>query len=275
VVAFKVLEPGTHQVQLDLSATFEGESEPIELSVNVTVLALRVAGAEWSHCSAPVYLVSGSPMGSSRLTPFDEEGNPFEPLNADFDRGADVIVSARAGTLVEAPAGLDSLVVTGPSQTVRVRSNYGELASFELIQPAQIDGISPSLQSDQGGARGGGTGVRSGSTHAVDLTAAPYLSVYPGARFGETFTCGGPDPALFELRSTTPEVCSIQPNGCRVRGCLTSRYVPAIANVIAEGMSPRARSTHARPRKRLVGELLGRYRGALRGESTSPSRLRW
>jgi hypothetical protein len=174
-------------------------------------------------------------MGSSRLYPLDENGNPFAPRNTAFDRGADIIVSARAGTRIEAPAGLDSLVVTGPSQTIQVRSNYGEVVAFELVQAEQVDSISPSFQSDQGGARGGGTSLRSGGEHAVDLTAAPYISVFPGVRIGGEIVCGGPDEALFELRSTTPEVCSIQRDGCAVRGCLTGRYVPAIANIIAAG----------------------------------------
>lgn len=231
----KVIEPGTHHVRLDLVVEFESVAEPIELGVDVTVLAIAVAGVEWSTCSAPVYLVSGSPMGSSRLNPLDEAGIAFEPYNTAFDRGADIIVSAQAGTRIEAPAGIDSLVVTGPSQTVRLRSNYGEVSTFELIQPGEIDNLAPRLHSDQGGARGGGTSLDSGDTHAVDLTAAPYLFVFPGPHIGDTFLCGGPDETLFELRSTTPEVCPIQPDGCRVRGCLTSRYAPAIANIIAAG----------------------------------------
>ena len=235
VLELSVHEPGTYSVELDLAAAFEAGSATQDFRVEVSVLAIQVAGAEWSTCTGPLYLVSGSPMGSSRLYPLEKNGNPFAPRNTAFDRGADIIVSARAGTRIEAPAGLDSLVVTGPSQTIQVRSNYGEVAAFELVQAEQVDSISPSFQSDQGGARGGGTSLRSGGEHAVDLTAAPYISVFPGARIGGEIVCGGPDEALFELRSTTPEVCSIQRDGCAVRGCLTGRYVPAIANIIAAG----------------------------------------
>jgi hypothetical protein len=174
-------------------------------------------------------------MASSRLYPLDEEGNPFEPRNTAFDRGADLIVSARQGTRIEAPAGVDSLVVTGPSQTIDIRSNYGPVASFELIQPEDVDRIAPSFMSSEGGARGGSTGVAPGGTLALDLATRPYVSVFPGAHFGDTHLCGGPDPALFQLRSTTPEVCTIEEDGCAVRGCLTNGYVPAIANVIAAG----------------------------------------
>jgi hypothetical protein len=47
--------------------------------------------------------------------------------------------------------------------------------------------------------------------------------------------CAGPDPSLFELRSSTPDVCTIDPNGCANRGCANADYVPAIANIVASG----------------------------------------
>jgi hypothetical protein len=116
-----------------------------------------------------------------------------------------------------------------------VRSNFGPITTFELIQPEQIDRTEPSLQANQGGGRGGGSGVASGGELRVDLTQEAYLFVFPGARFSDNHLCAGPDPTLFELRSTTPEVCVIDPDGCATLGCYTSACVPATANILAPG----------------------------------------
>jgi len=230
-----VHEAGVHLLKLELAAEFGEAARRATYTFLVTVEARQVAGAEWSTCSDPVYVVSGSPPSSSRLFPLDESGVVFEPANTSFDRGADIIVRAVAGTVIEAPAGIDSLTITGPSQTVQLRSNYGEVASIHLIQPGEIDGIQPTFYSDQGGARGGGIGLISGGTIAVDLSKSPYISVFPGARFGKAPVCSGPDAALFQLSSLTPTVCAIQPDGCKIRGCLTRWYAPAVATMVATG----------------------------------------
>jgi hypothetical protein len=228
-------EPGTYRLELELSAEFDG-APARNLVESAVVEVISVTAVDWSTCSGPLYVVSGSPLGSSRLYPLGEDGYPFEPLNTEFDRGADVIVSALGGTRIEAPSGVDSLVVTGSSQTVEVRSNYGPITNFELIQPEDIDGLAPNFVSSVGGARGGGSsGVADGGEYTVDLAERPYLSVFPGARFGEHSPCGGPEGELFELRSTTPEVCTIEANGCEVRGCPTDRFVRDIANIVGSG----------------------------------------
>jgi hypothetical protein len=230
----EALRAGSYRLALDVTAEFDdGVTKRIAAGVQLQVL--EVAGVSWSTCTGPLYVVSGSPLSSSRLYPLDADGAVFEPHNAAFDQGAELIVEALAETRIEAPAGVDSLVVTGPSQTVEVRSRFGPVASLQLIQPEDVDGIEPTFMSSEGGARGGSTAVRHGGELALDLSKLPFVSVHPGARFGGMGLCGGPDPALFQLRSTTPEVCTIEENGCATRGCLTSGYVPTIANVIAEG----------------------------------------
>lgn len=231
----KVYDAGIHLVELAVRAEFAEAAPSALYTFPLTVAARAVAGVEWSTCLAPIQIVSGSRPTSSRLNPLDDAGIPFEPLNTMFDRGADIIVRARAGSRVEAPSGLDSLTVTGPSQTVSLRSNYSELTSFQLIQAEEIDSLQPSFICDQGGPKGGSAGLKPGGAIALDLKKSPYISAFPGARAGGRALCGGPDPKLFELRSATPKVCAIEPDGCAVRGCKTREYVPAVAAVLAPG----------------------------------------
>lgn len=230
----EILRAGSYRLALDVTAEFD-DGVTKSLAAGVQLQVIEVAGVSWSTCTGPLYVVSGSPLSSSRLYPLDTDGAVFEPRNAAFDQGAELIVEALPGTRIEAPAGVDSLVVTGPSQTVEVRSRFGPVASLQLIQPEDVDQIEPTFMSSEGGTRGGSTAVRHGGELALDLSTLPFVSVHPGARFGGMGLCGGPNPALFRLRSTTPEVCTIEENGCATRGCLTSGYVPTIANVIATG----------------------------------------
>lgn len=235
VIELEVHEAGTHEVALSGSVVFEEGGEPLEYTSFLLVDAREVSGAEWSSCSFEKFFVSGAPLGHSRIYALDQEGNTFGPHNATVGRPADIFVEATGGTTITASGGLQTVVITGPSQTVHLASNYGYVDSFELIQPGEIDSIEPSFYFDQGGARGGGTRIPSGGSIELDLTEQPYISVFPGANHQGTPLCGGPDPDLFHLRTNTPDVCTIQEDGCAVRGCSTSEYVRSTANVVGEG----------------------------------------
>lgn len=231
-----VREAGAHRLTVEGRAAFVQGDAVRPFTGEVLVDARQVGGAEWDPCSFEQYFVSGAPLGRWRVYALDEEGRPFEPSNATVGRPADVIIKAKGDTTITATGGMESVVITGPSQTIHLFSNHGEMQTFELIQPSEIDSLDPTFYFDQGGTRGGGTGVRSGGEIELDLSLSPYISVHPGARYQGTPLCGGPDPHDLVLRSTTPEVCIIQENGCAERGCATEVHVRSIAEVVSEGV---------------------------------------
>lgn len=237
----RTFEVGIREVG-DFAVLLEGrwypqdENDPPELPfvVSLGVRVRRVASVAWRACSDSVYVASGGGFRSSSLTVYGEDGVAFTPANARATRGATVSVHAEPGTHLSAVGGIDTLLATGPAQTIEVRSDFGSLGTFELVPLENIDGLMTRFMMFASWTRGGRE-LMSGAS--IDTSLGPnslaYIEVEPTLTVGSARLCS---PALgewFELRSTTPSTCPIaEEPWCT--DCL-SGILPVAANVVGIG----------------------------------------
>jgi hypothetical protein len=221
-IELSVREPGDYALTLEgeVSSAEPGEYPPTAFRVPLTVSGRRIAGVSWHSCDAPAYVLPGASLPPRvYFRPFDEAGNTLYPVNVTTERSVTVSVHGAPGTSLSLAAeeeGIRSLRVSGSPQTIEVRSAFGPVGSFELIDPARVDGLGALFQL-HGVGRSALT-LESGESYSFGVGSS-WIGVVPALSVGGWPVCSVPGDDLFTFESLTPEACAITPRESCTASC--------------------------------------------------------
>lgn len=190
---------------------------PVEVPIAFTTnIDIRKMGSVKANaplgCAEGSFMLSGRNYPGTRISLLDEAGQPTRADNVYDSYPLDVIVETeKPAQIAEAGLGLyyDGLIVTGEPQTIRLSTSYGTLFTYQLANPAMIDGWDVKFW-----ARG--SQYIKSATYPVAMDSTPAVS--PGKVLGATATLkvhGLPvcSPVLssdFMVGLPTPNVCKVQ-----------------------------------------------------------------
>jgi hypothetical protein len=177
----------------------------------VLVRVRRVRATAVLGCGPePRYVVSGAPFRTPYLQLTTEDGEQFIPANASGSRSVPLSVHATAGTRLSTPDGIGSLVAVGEDQTLSVRWGETELATFELVSQARVDGLKVAFQR-RGPSVRGSLEVSSGGQIRIDVAGDQRHQIYavPELSVSGVPVCSLVVSEWFVRSSRTPAVCPL------------------------------------------------------------------
>jgi hypothetical protein len=195
-----------------LDGTWQAKEDAVARtwSAEVPIVASAIAQAQWDACTeSPALILAGTEPIAAYMQVYDSLGNAFSPANTQGGRAIDVFVHATPGTKLRTRAGLDNLVVEGESQIVELSTPLGALAQIRVVEPREIDTLSWNFFLCAPWTRG--SNLESGGSYSgsFSLGETGNIQLSPTASVQGTLVCSKLPDALFDVRSSTPEVCSL------------------------------------------------------------------
>jgi hypothetical protein len=161
---------------------------------------------------------SGQRMLGAKVELLDGDGQVFAPENVSYAAPLDITVETELEAEIEPPSsgfGSKGVVIHGDSQLVRVSTEFGTLAIYELIEPADVDSWELPFWSEDNQHGIFQTEVESGMTYPSSLGCN---AIGADARLiadGEALCSFVPYVDEFEVTSSTSDMCvpAVRPMG--------------------------------------------------------------
>lgn len=216
--------PSDEQMSSQCWSTYEEFSEfYFELDVEVSARAVEGVQINWPlHCedsSTPLFFtgdpVSDGAVSGVTIQAVDADGEAFWPINASTRRPVSLTLTAPQGahlSLSEENGGLASVTLPDIEGVVEITPDRGSSHQLEVVEPSQVTSVQMNFELP--GLSSRLIKLQSGQTYGEDEFGGIGDRIIPSltgpAFIGDRQICSPVPTELFDLTSTTPQVCTIE-----------------------------------------------------------------
>jgi hypothetical protein len=171
--------------------------------------AVRISYDE--GCDTSPRVLSGERFLRVRVDLEDKAGEPFGPANVTYHSPVDILIETEKVAEIEVPSGgfgSNGVAIVGESQLVRVSTEFGTLAMYEVVAPDDVDDWELQYWSEDNQHGIFQTDIESGMTYSTKEFRSNAVGVTARLLADGEALCSQTPYADFLVASSTTDVCT-------------------------------------------------------------------